>query len=515
VNINDKLKEKINFFEKELIKRDEMINHTKELKRTEVELELQKKTNELERQFEMENKNLKQRNEELLLLEREKIKKEMTDIYEKQNKETCELLKTIERIKEEKKILEQDLILKKEIINYNKELSKTELELEISKKLKEKENEFNCILDEYRNKINILEKQAIINDSSKIKDENEIIIKELERNSMLQIENSVLQKELNATKEQLNTFINERNNQEIENLTKIVKETDKNKSGCRGSIGEKYFYDLVCETFCSYEGFDIRTNAKNVSHCGDHFLIFKNYTILTDTKNFEESAGVSTTDIKKLNRDMKQNQQIKIAWLVSLDKPILRHAEHPYTIEIDQENGICYVYINSLMKNENPKQLLELVWYNCDLIYKYILNNETDLDLLNKYKRKEEQIRTILDKLKKQSKERMAMINQLKDNFLETEKSLLEACNSQILDIRNIHAELLEKWWNNTLERCVGDVNLKSKAIYDKFILTNDGNGITEDIFKNLLKGLLNTNDIVVGKSEKTQYKIINWKWKV
>ena len=487
---NQELKETINTLEKNIIEINFSLNHNKELTKTTLELELQKKINELERQF------------------KDVLDEKIKEINEENKTNMDELLKQFEKTKEEKCFFEKELENRNETILHNKELNKNIIEIEINNKIKQKETFFENLLNEHKKKINELEKQIIESNHN-------ISKKELEKNILLQTEISILQNELNATKERLNVVLFEKNTQEIEMLKRKVQETDKTKSGCKGSIGEKYFYDLVCETFASYDAFDIKTNAKNISHSGDHFLIFKNYTILTDTKNFEESSGVSTTDIKKLNRDMKQNSQIKIAWLVSLDKPILKHAEHPYTIEIDQENGICFVYINSLMKNENPKQLLELVWYNCDLIYKYVLQNETDLDLLNKYKRKEEQIRVILEKLKKQSKERMAMINQLKDNFLETEKSLLEACNNQILDIRNIHGELLEKWWNDNLEPFVGDMNIKSNAIYDKFTLTNSGNGITKDIFKNLLKGLLNADDIIIGKGQKTQYKIINYKWKM
>jgi hypothetical protein len=280
----------------------------------------------------------------------------------------------------------------------------------------------------------------------------------------------------------------------------------------KGSVGESTFFDLAYETFCSYEGFDIKVNAKNISHSGDHILHFKNYTIMTDTKNFQESSGVSTTDVNKLKRDMKQNQQIKIAWLVSLYKPILKHAEHPYTIEIDQENSVCYCYINSLMLNKNPKELLELVWYNCDLIYNYVLNKESDLDLLSKYKRQEEKNRVSLEQILKQSKERKAMLKQFEDNFLETEKIIMDILKGQLLDIRNNHAVLIEEWWNNNFEKCMGDFNLKSKPIFEKFNLNKDGS-ITEDMFKQIIKGFLGDN-IITGKSEKTQYKIMNYKWK-
>lgn len=417
--------------------------------------------------------------------EKDKYQKETREEYERRY---FDILKKSEDVKTQNHNLEKELVLKEENLRHIKEINKTMVELEIRDTIKEKDE-----------RINELEKQIIINNSNKTREENEKVIK--------------LQTELNEAKDQLRELKNEKNTKDIEILTKKMDEMEQNgKSAMRGNIGERTFYDLVFETFSSYEGFDITTNANTTSHSGDHLLHFKNYTILTDTKNFQESAGVGARDINKLKRDMKENQQIKISWLVSLYKPILRHAEHPYTIEMDQENGVCYCYINSLMLNKNPKELLELVWYNCDLIYKFILNKESDLDLLGKYKRQEEKNRVLLEKLLKQSKEKRVMLKQFEDNFLESEKIIMEIMKGQLLDIRNKHAVLIEEWWNGNFEKCEGEHNLKSKVLYERFSLNKDGS-INEDMFKQILKGILGC-DVVTGKSEKTQYKIQNWKCK-
>lgn len=482
VKINEDVKTKINELEKELIKKEEIIIHNTEMNKKFIEMEV---NNTLKEKEILYIKMIDEYKNKLNETEKEKykIKEELREYYDKlyqeKEKELNDLLKVYENAKGNINILELELKTKEENLRNTKEL-------EIYEIIKEKDE---CI--------NKLEKQIIINNSNRITEENEKVIK--------------LQKELNEAKDLITFITNEKNTKDIEILTKKVDEMEQNnKSAFKGNMGEKTFYDLAFETFSSYEGFDITTNAKTTSHSGDHLLHFKNYTILTDTKNFQESNGVGSTDINKLKRDMKHNPQIKIAWLVSLYKPILKHAEHPYTIEIDQENGICYCYINSLLLNKNPKELLELVWYNCSLIYNYILNKESDLDLLCKYKRQEEKNRVLLEKLLKQSKEKKAMLKQFEDNYLETEKIIIELLKGQLLDIRNDHAVLIEEWWKNNLEKCEGENNLKSKALYERFSMDKDGS-ITEDMFKQIIKGLFG-DDVIIGKSEKTQYKILNWK---
>ena len=461
--------------------------------------------------------------------EKEKLRQEITQQYQEKQDEFNRIFHLSNELKQQIVSLEKELIIKNETFNHTVQNHKNTIELEINNRIQEQEKKYNALMNtntlleqelktnktmiefEITSKLNHQLQTAqqritelIIQSSNSSKEEHEKIHK--------------LQHELTQLKDQHTLLLNEKNTKDIETLTKKVGEIEQNsKSGIRGSSGEKSFYDLAVDTFRSYEGFDIITKAKTTGHSGDHILHFKNYSILTDTKNFQESSGVSTTDINKLKRDMKENQQIKFAWLISLYKPILKHCHHPFVIEIDQETGVCYCYINNLLLDNNPKQLLELVWYNCELIYNYVLNKESDIDLLGKYKRQEEKNRVSLEQLLKQSKERKMILKQLEDNFLETEKNITDMLKRQLLDIRNNHAIIIEEWWANNLVKCMGNFKLQSKAIYDKFISTNpeNTNSITEDMFKNLIKSFLEPAAVICGKSEKTQYKIMNYKWKV
>jgi hypothetical protein len=130
--------------------------------------------------------------------------------------------------------------------------------------------------------------------------------------------------------------------------------TTVNKSNARGYLGENYFLNLALKTFCDCSNFEIVDKAKT-PHCGDFWLKFEKFTIMVDSKNYVDTP-VPSRDRQKLKNDVSYNQHIKIAWLVSMDQPILTYSNYPFMIDID--DGVCYCYINSLMKSENPSNLL-------------------------------------------------------------------------------------------------------------------------------------------------------------
>ena len=78
--------------------------------------------------------------------------------------------------------------------------------------------------------------------------------------------------------------------------------------------------------------------------------------------------------------------------------------------------SICYCYINSLMKSENPEKLLRMAWYSCNFVYDHILNIESDSHLIGKYQKNESRIKIILNRMIIQSKERFTIIQQLTEN---------------------------------------------------------------------------------------------------
>lgn len=275
----------------------------------------------------------------------------------------------------------------------------------------------------------------------------------------------------------------------------------------RGQQGENFFYDLVVETFGEYEGFQI-TNTAKTGHAGDFHIQFKDFSILADSKNFIDTSGVSSTDRNKLKFDMKQNQHIKIAWLVSMDKPIRRFSKYPFMIEL--HDGVCYCYINSLKTCENPGKLLEMAWYSCQFVHDTILTREDDTHTIEKYKKYALRVHEIATKLKKMSKERYAMLKQLTENFDNTEKEIMEILNCEVMNIRVSHANMVRQWWDENYFACGGAApKLKSGQLWKK--CHEKYPEINEDMFKQILREILPAADIEIPKSKTAQYTISGW----
>jgi len=305
-------------------------------------------------------------------------------------------------------------------------------------------------------------------------------------------------------------------NVELERIMQELTAASAKGSVGRGQQGENFFYDLVLDTFSDYEGFNIINTAKT-GHSGDFHIQFKDFTILADSKNFIDSSGVSSTDRNKLKFDMKQNQHIKIAWLISIDKPIRKFSKYPFMIEL--HDGVCYCYINSLKDYENPNKLLEMAWYACNFIFHSILNKEDDVLVLEKYKKNELRIRDIANKMKRLSKERYAILKQLTLNFDDTEKDIMELLHNEIMNIRDVHLRTMETWWNTNYEKYIDEtlekssLKLKSGPIFKKF--NSENPEINEDVFKQILREIIPNEDIEIPKSKNAQYTILNWRPRV
>lgn len=420
--------------------------------------------------------------EEILDRERDKrcdkVQEQVEKEKERLNRESNKYQEQIEQLQEKLKNAEIENIKKTELINH----TNRELENEISIRIQQKE--LQMIQEVNKNKYNDNEK--IFN----------------------------LQNELTEMKSQMNnSFLeNEREKNKLlqESLTQIMGEVKKNtnKTNDRGKDGEAFFAEIATHTFSEYDGFEFKDKSK-IPHSGDFHLNFSRFTIMVDTKCFIDT-DVPIKDRKKLKFDMTQNSHIKIAWMVSMHRPILKFSRFPFMVDI--EDGICYVYINSLMESDNPANLLKMAWHTSNIVFD-LLNHDDDSLLLGKYKKNDIRIRAIMDKMMRKSKERYATLKQLKENFDETDRDIKDVLNDEIMNIRNSHEELINKWWkSNTLR--VENTKIKTNILYNAFCECDENKqqGIGIDMFKQIIKNMLNENEIVLGKTDKIQHTILNYK---
>ena len=437
-----------------------------------------------------------------------------------------------------KKLSNEIEIYKNRIVDFEKEqILNNEKQKNIEKMF---ENEYNKKLSNeitvYKNRIIELEKEQILNNekrkntetnidhivSEKTKDINEIINniekKNFEKIKIETEKNILLQKEIHEVKEKMSNILFKQqeklNNELNDNIIKITNDIEEmknknNKSNSLGKKGEEYLYEMLFNTFGDFENFEIINTTKK-SHSGDFHLKFKKFNILVDSKNFE-NTGVKNTDIIKIKKDIKSNQSFKIAWLVSIDKPIHSYNKAPFIIEIE-DDGVCYVYINSLKNNEDPVGLLKTCWFCCNEIFDIFLNKENDNVLLNKYKKKDIFIRENTLKVLKNIKELKSTLKQLEENINYQENYVKDYITNEIMNIKEENTEFIKKWWDDNY---IKDENgkLKINTVYNSFISKNENHKIDINEFKTIVKNLLDDTYINVLKTNKSAFNIIGWKY--
>ena len=423
--------------------------------------------------------------------------------------------------------IEKELWIEEECKKHRNTISELRIENEIAIRIKDFIGNQNNELNKYKNLLNDSEKTILKMENNTIFHENQQIQK--------------LQQELVETKESVNNLLLEKeryknsilrdtietNNKSMEEITSLLKHQNENlnlnanlnannenqsqnKSNVRGVEGETFFYNLALKTFCDCSNFDIVEKSKS-PHSGDFWLKFEKFTIMVDSKNYIDTP-VPLRDRVKLKDDILfHKKNIKIAWLVSMDQPILTFSGYPFMIDI--EDGICYCYINSLMKSENPQNLLRMAWYSCNFVYDHLLNIDNEINIIGKYQKNESRIKNILNRMIVQSKERFTIIQQLTENFKLSEIDIRDCLNDEIRDVREQHIEIISHWFTKHVIKKEGG-KIKTSDMLKKFLSddSNKNQGIDADMFKQILRCIppLHENEIVRGKTDKAQYTIIN-----
>ena len=128
-----------------------------------------------------------------------------------------------------------------------------------------------------------------------------------------------------------------------------------------GALGEQQFIDIAEKAFVDFEGFQL-VDVHAQPHKGDVHLSIKDLTIMVDAKAY--SRRVDSSQIEKLKADLRCNEHIPFAWLVSLNTGIDRKDGVAFSFEwIGEEQ--CVVYVNNLLSHADPCLLLKTLYYLC------------------------------------------------------------------------------------------------------------------------------------------------------
>ena len=479
----------------------------------EVVIQVEKKVNEMQQNIELLNDNLIKYQEKIKILEIERVKTEEFINYSKRDYENTVELEVNNKLKQKELDLKFEIEKYQERINeYEKKLIYTENKNKsdlIENKMGLQEN-YNKNIENYRQKITELEKQCINIENQHLLSNNEKMNKVIEDNKQLREDyNNILIEKVQEEKARL-VETNENNSKLLEDLYKKVDEMDKKTRVSNkhvGTTGEIILFNLLKEAFDYHKEFEDIIDKANIPHSGDVIIKFKNFTILADSKVYKN--GVDKGEREKIKKDLKHNQYIKVAWLVSLDNKIHKFSDYP--IMYDIEDGVLYVYINSLLKQENPVDILRMAYNSSQYMLEQIINKEEDTLVLTKYRKNEIRIRNIVEKMTKITRERDATFKQLRENFDDSDRCLRDLLNDEIMNIRTIQTETIEKWWRDNIKIQEGGL-LKSNVIYNKFLENEDilGLNITEEMFKIIIKTIVKEDDLTIFQGKKTPYRIKN-----
>jgi hypothetical protein len=281
-----------------------------------------------------------------------------------------------------------------------------------------------------------------------------------------------------------------------------------------GKIGETQFKSIAESTFRDFEGFELE-DVHSVGGQGDFHLKFREFTVLADSKLY--SHKVNSTSRDKIKRDLKKNEHIHFAWLVSLDTMIDKFDKAPFMFEWLSEKK-CVCYVNHLLRYEEPGEILRAVYYCCKVLYGIINGyGEENLNEINKLKERELKIREIAQKMIKNSRERETLMTQFRANFDKNDEYIREILDGETNKMAGECFGEVVKWWNENITQDAGE-KIKSTVLwnqYKKYLeSTNAENNMDANDFKNILCSFLHESKIVRPKTKGGALEIIGYKIK-
>lgn len=440
------------------------------------------------------------------------LKTEYLEQYERQKEEIERKNQDIQntRIEIEKEKLNCRLELQEQIKQKEEEFHKLKIEVEKEKLAIHQEME-RKMREEIERRKGDIEKEVIQSLDKKLQ-YNELIQNEYKEKSVkLEKQLSVKEEECQKMKRELEDLREkeiQHNREEREKTTKMMKELteklEKKNVVKQGLDGEKEFYNLALTTFRDFKDFEIKNTSKTPC-MGDFHLVFEHFVVMVDCKKY--SNGVSSVNREKLKRDITSNKHIKIAWMVSLDSSNDKYGKYPFMIDnIDIQNGYCICYVNSLLLQPNPEELLKMVWYTSELLYLNVLGQENN-DELTGLKNKQKQMMEIAKQLSEITKNQLASISQFEENCQKTNVLIKQLLTAEITKFRTNDFEYVKEWWNKTAEKKIGNT-LKSSHIHSVFKTQNPEYRITEDAFKLILQSVIEPENIVKQKMPSSPLKI-------
>lgn len=334
-----------------------------------------------------------------------------------------------------------------------------------------------------------------------------------------------LNEELNKVKIKYDLLLEEKDKQNqlnrevFDKAEKLINKPSNKSSISIGDDGEQIF-ETLADTFKDFTEYRIENKAKQ-GHKGDFHLFFKDFNILVDSKNY--SGSVQKKEIIKIETDLSTNDNMKFAWMVSLNSNISDYNRFPIMTKwITTDAGVkCILFINNLLEYKEPRNILRQAWSICNDFYKLTKRLDKEDSELEKYREKSLIQKKQINNLQDRAGELRRGINVLNNSLKNLDNDLLEILSLISDDIINDKIQfdnIIKSWWHNSIEYMNDENKMTSTEIWNKFKKENKDyifdNKITIEMFKDVITSNIVNNSNYVEKTKKGVIEFVGFKWR-
>jgi hypothetical protein len=335
---------------------------------------------------------------------------------------------------------------------------------------------------------------------------------------------SSFNEEINKIKEKYDLLLKEKDrqnqlNREIfDKAEKLINKTNKSSISIGGD-GEQIF-ETLADTFKDFPEYRMENKSKQ-GHKGDFHLFFKDFNILVDSKNY--SGCVQKKEIIKIESDLTINDNVKFAWMVSLNSNISDYNKFPIMTKwITTDTGVkCILFINNLLEHKEPRNILRQAWSICNDFNKLTKNVDKEDGELEEYIEKNLLYKKHINNLQDRAAEIRRGVNVLQNSLKNLDNELLEMLSLVSDDIVNKKVTLnniIKKWWNNNIEYVNDESKMTSTEIWNKFKKDNKeyvgDNKTNIEIFKDVVTSNIVNSSTYNEKTKKSVIEFIGFKWR-
>ena len=328
--------------------------------------------------------------------------------------------------------------------------------------------------------------------------------------------------EINKVKEKYDLLLKEKDrqnqlNREIfDKAEKLINKTNKSSISIGGD-GEQIF-ETLADTFKDFPEYRIENKSKQ-GHKGDFHLFFKDFNILVDSKNY--SGCVQKKEIIKIESDLTINDNVKFAWMVSLNSNISDYNKFPIMTKwITTDTGVkCILFINNLLEHKEPRNILRQVWSICNDFNKLTKNIDKEDGELEEYIEKNLLYKKQIEKLQERASELRRNVNTSYNILKHMDNDLLEMLSNvsdKIVSTFSLNNKIKE-WWDNNIEYVNDESKITSTELWTKFKKDNkpyvEENKILIELFKNEITCIVDSSTYIE-KTKKSVIEFIGFRWR-